>query len=171
MWAELSSEPSITCRHRSTPTMSTGSKWTCGHSESSFTSCWTWTTPSVHWLIIVESNPHLSIEKKRIELLKQSDGFSYKAAVEKSKKKLVQNCTPELEDLFARIFTKEPEDRINWVQIREHALFKKHFPVIAEASKILYSKKKADRFQEFVIRQSSIMKPPVKKKIEEVPKK
>lgn len=74
--------------------------------------------------------------------------------------------------MFSRIFTTDPEKRINWVQIREHDLFKKHFPVIAEASKILYGgKKKGDRFQEFVIRQSKIVKPPMKKKVEEVPKK
>ena len=76
-----------------------------------------------------------------MELLKQAENFSYKAAVEKSLKKSVQNCIPELEDLFSRIFTTDPEDRINWIQIREHQLFKKYFPVIPEASKTFYNKK------------------------------
>ena len=43
--------------------------------------------------------------------------------------------------LFSKIFTVDADDRITFYQIRSHPLFKKHFPVIEEASKILYTKK------------------------------
>ena len=76
-----------------------------------------------------------------------------------------------MEDLFSRIFTINPEERINWVEIREHALFKKHFPIIHESSKILYKKKGTDnRLVSFVQKKvSMIVKPPKKEepKVEE----
>ena len=39
------------------------------------------------------------------------------------------------------MFELEPDDRITFSDIRRHPVFLKHFPVVAEASKILYSKK------------------------------
>ena len=39
------------------------------------------------------------------------------------------------------MFELEPDDRITFSDIRRHPVFIKHFPVVAEASKILYSKK------------------------------
>jgi hypothetical protein len=53
----------------------------------------------------------------------------------------MDNCTNETEDLFKKIFNTNAEDRISFHDIRQHPLFKKYFPVIEEASKILYSKK------------------------------
>lgn len=52
-------------------------------------------------------NPHLQIEQKREELIKQSSVFSYAEAVKRSKKKVMENCTPETEDLFKRLFNPE----------------------------------------------------------------
>lgn len=51
-------------------------------------------------------NPHLEGNKELLgqELIKQATNFSYKEFVNKSKYKCVENCTPEMEDLFARIF-------------------------------------------------------------------
>ena len=40
------------------------------------------------------------------------------------------NCTPEVEDFFTKIFKLDTEERLDFVQLREHPLFKKHFPVI-----------------------------------------
>ena len=45
----------------------------------------------------------------------ESRDFSYKRCVQKSKKKLMQNCTPEMEDLFKRIFEEDPEERITFL--------------------------------------------------------
>lgn len=39
------------------------------------------------------------------------------------------------------MFDLDPDNRINFSDIRRHPIFAKHFPVVAEASKILYSKK------------------------------
>lgn len=61
--------------------------------------------------------------------------------MKKSKKKNMENCTEEIEDLFRRIFDSDAESRIGWVEIREHPVFRKHFPVITEDSKIIYKNK------------------------------
>jgi len=61
--------------------------------------------------------------------------------VQTSKKQLVGNCTSDLEDLFKQMFNTNGDDRITFSEIRKHPIFAKHFPVVAEASKILYSKK------------------------------
>ena len=75
-----------------------------------------------------------------------------------------------MEDLFSRIFTVDADSRIGWVQIREHDIFKKHFPIIPEASRIVYKNKGTDnRFQSFIERRSVMIKPP--QKIEEPIKK
>lgn len=39
------------------------------------------------------------------------------------------------------MFDLDPDNRITFSDIRKHPVFVKHFPVVAEASKILYSKK------------------------------
>ena len=39
------------------------------------------------------------------------------------------------------MFDLDPDNRITFSDIRRHPIFAKHFPVVAEASKILYSKK------------------------------
>lgn len=39
------------------------------------------------------------------------------------------------------MFDLDPDNRITFSDIRYHPLFKKHFPVVNQASKILYSKK------------------------------
>lgn len=56
--------------------------------------------------------------------------FSYKKAVEGSKKKLMQNCTADVEDLFRKIFNPDGEERITFLKIRSHPLFSKYFPVV-----------------------------------------
>lgn len=61
--------------------------------------------------------------------------------MEHSKKKIIQNCTNEVEDLFKKIFNPNSDDRITFAKIREHPLFAKYFPVADNASKILYGKK------------------------------
>lgn len=49
------------------------------------------------------------------------------------------------------MFDLDPDNRITFSDIRRHPIFAKHFPIVAEASKILYSKK-------FQPSQSKIMK-------------
>jgi len=39
------------------------------------------------------------------------------------------------------MFDLDPDNRITFSDIRYHNIFKKHFPVVNQASKILYSKK------------------------------
>ncbi len=39
------------------------------------------------------------------------------------------------------MFELDPDDRITFSDIRKHPVFQKHFPIVQEASKILYSKK------------------------------
>jgi serine/threonine protein kinase len=51
------------------------------------------------------------------------------------------NCTADVEDLFKKMFDLDPENRINFSDIRKHPVFAKHFPIVAESSKILYSKR------------------------------
>ena len=102
--------------------------------------------------IAVEINPHYEIERKEAELKKLAKNFSYKKSVENTKKKLLDNCTPETEDLFKKMFDIDAESRISFHDIRQHPLFKKYFPVIEEASKILY----AQKFQSKVIAKTKL---------------
>jgi hypothetical protein len=111
-----------------------------------------------------ELNPHWAPERKEVELKKLADNYSYSKAVAQTKKQMTVNCTPELEDLFKKIFDLEPDGRITFSDIRRHPVFAKHFPVVAEASKILYSKK----FQPSkIIKKSFINKLPSKKSEDE----
>ena len=57
----------------------------------------------------------------------------------KTRRKLEENNSKELEDLFSNIFCLE--DRITFSEIRQHAIFRHHFPGISEASVILYNAK------------------------------
>ena len=67
--------------------------------------------------------------------------FVFSTAVKGTKKKKLENCTPELDDLFSKIFNVDTDSRITFEEIRRHPIFAKHFPNIAEASKILYRNK------------------------------
>lgn len=53
----------------------------------------------------------------------------------------METCTPEVEDLFKRMFETEGEKRIAFSEIREHPLFKKYFPEGGASSAIVYKKK------------------------------
>lgn len=70
-----------------------------------------------------------------------AEKFVYSNAVQATRKRKTENCTPEVDDLFKRIFDTDPESRITFSDIRRHPVFAKLFPVVHEASKILYSKK------------------------------
>lgn len=48
------------------------------------------------------------------ELSKQAQQFSYKKAVKATSRKIEQNCTEHMEDLFKKIFTIDYEKRINF---------------------------------------------------------
>ena len=74
---------------------------------------------------------------------KIAKNFVYSNAVMATRKKRTENCTPEVEDLFKRMFEIDPEKRITFSEIRKHPVFAKHFSVVNEASKILYG----NRFQ------------------------
>lgn len=73
-------------------------------------------------------NSHSKPEQKRLDLIKYAKNFSYKAAVSNSSKKLMGNCTPEIEDLFKKMFDPDASKRINFAQIRLHPVFKEYFP-------------------------------------------
>jgi serine/threonine protein kinase len=86
-------------------------------------------------------NPHWLPERKEVELKKMASKFVFSAAVKATKKQKLENCTPEMDDLFRRMFDIDPDNRITFSDIRRHPVFAKHFPIVAEASKILYGKK------------------------------
>ena len=107
--------------------------------------------------LTVESSPHLEFQVQGQNLLDASKNFSYKDRVKKTKKKIEDNCTPEMEDLFAKIFEHDQNQRINFIQIREHPVFSKHFQIIEEKSRHLYKKK----FKPHQPQKSIIVKSPV----------
>ncbi|XP_031505878.1 uncharacterized protein LOC116268314 [Nymphaea colorata] len=113
--------------------------------------------------IFSELNPHWAPERKEVELKKLADNFSYSKAVAQTKKQITANCTPDIEDLFKKMFDLDPDNRITFSDIRKHPVFAKHFPVVAEASKILYSKK----FQPSKIVKKSFINKLTSKKSEE----
>ena len=80
--------------------------------------------------------------------------FVYSEMVKKSKKQKTENCSPEMDDLFRQMFDTDIDNRITFSDIRRHPIFAKHFPVVAEASKILYGKK----FQPSKIQKKSVLK-------------
>ena len=92
-------------------------------------------------MIYAELNPHWEPERKEVELKKMAAKFVFSNAVKATKKRRTENCSPEMDDLFSRIFNSDGDDRITFAEIRTHPVFVKHFPVVAEASKILYRTK------------------------------
>ena len=58
------------------------------------------------------------MEKKEADLKAAAKDFSYKKCVEQSKKKIMGNCTNEVEDLFKKIFNPNADDRITFSKIR-----------------------------------------------------
>ena len=96
--------------------------------------------------------------------MRQAKNFSYTKSVEKSKKKIMDNCTPQVEDLFAKIFTIDAEERINFADIRSHPVFSKYFPEVSTQSKILYKgkNKNKNRQSNYLYMRSSVIKTPFK---------
>lgn len=86
--------------------------------------------------------------------------FVFSNAVKATKKKRTENCSPSMDDLFSRIFNSDADNRITFAEIRSHPIFVKHFPVVAEASKILYRNK----FQSKIVKPGN--KKPKEKKAE-----
>ena len=60
------------------------------------------------------------MEEKAKELKKQATDFSYRKAVMKTKKKIEENCTEEVEDLFKKMFSVYTNKRITFAEIRQH---------------------------------------------------
>ena len=85
--------------------------------------------------------------------------FVFSNAVKGTKKKRTENCTPDMDDLFNRIFDVDVDNRITFEEIRRHPVFAKHFPSIPEASKILYRGK----FQSKIVKGGNVKKPKEKK--------
>lgn len=73
-------------------------------------------------------NSHVILTERTEILRKLAKNFSYKEAVKASKKKKMDNCTPEIEDLFKKMFEVDIAKRITFAEIREHPVFKKYFP-------------------------------------------
>ncbi len=65
-------------------------------------------------IINSEISPHFQFQKKRLDLIKQTTNFSYQETVEKSKKKFMNNCNKDVEDLFYRMFDPNPKKRITF---------------------------------------------------------
>ena len=95
----------------------------------------------LYFIINIELNPFWSLEEKYKELYKQAENFSYRNKVMKTRKKISENCTDEIEDLFKKMFSAKVEKRITFSEIRQHPVFLKHFPQASEESKILYMTK------------------------------
>lgn len=76
----------------------------------------------------------------------------------------MDNCTPQVEDLFTKIFTIDAEERINFADIRSHPVFSKYFPEVSTQSKILYKgkNKNKNRQSNYLYMRSSVIKTPLK---------
>jgi serine/threonine protein kinase len=61
--------------------------------------------------------------------------------VANTRKKVLSNCTDEVEDLFRKIFRLDQEKRITFSEIRQHPVFIKNFPKSSPESLILYKTK------------------------------
>lgn len=67
------------------------------------------------------------------------------------------------------MFHPEGEKRITFAEIREHPVFKEHFPTIEQHSRILYKTNKVDRYGSFVqMRRSMINNNLPKKEVKKV---
>lgn len=73
-------------------------------------------------------NPYWTLDDKYKELRKQAEKFSYRKAVANTKRKNLENCTDEVEDLFRKIFRIDQEKRITFSEIRQHPVFAAYFP-------------------------------------------
>lgn len=71
--------------------------------------------------------------------MKQAKNFVYSQAVAKTSRKIKENCTKDMDDLFSKIFELDPKKRINFSDIRQHPVFKPYFPN-QEKSKIYFNK-------------------------------
>lgn len=69
-----------------------------------------------------------------------------------------------MEDLFKKMLHPDGHKRINFVEIREHPVFKELFPVIESQSRILYKSKKLNRYDTFLQGVRSGINQPAKKK-------
>ena len=74
----------------------------------------------------------------------------------------MENCHPQVDDLFSKIFTPDKKGRITFLEIRTHPLFAEHFPELSYRSTILYKKGKKeevveifDKAQSFVLKKKS----------------
>jgi hypothetical protein len=53
-----------------------------------------------------------------MELRKMADNFVYSHVVQATRKRKIENCTPDVEDLFKRMFATDPKKRITFFEIR-----------------------------------------------------
>lgn len=62
--------------------------------------------------------------------------------VKKSNRKITENCTPETEYLFSRVFEFDPHKRIDFHELKELEMFKEFFPEddAYTTSSIMYKK-------------------------------
>ena len=86
-------------------------------------------------------NTYLPQKKKCSQLKKLAENFDFEISVKRTKKKKMENCTPEMKDLFKRIFNLDVNKRITFTEIRQHPVFAKHFSIISQDSLLLYKKK------------------------------
>jgi hypothetical protein len=61
--------------------------------------------------------------------------------VANTQKKVLSNCTDEIEDLFRKIFRLDQEKRITFSEIEQHPVFIKNFPKPSPKPLILYRTK------------------------------
>ena len=62
----------------------------------------------------LELNPHWQPERKEVELKKMASKFVFSTAVKGTKKKKIENCTPDMDDLFNKIFNVDVDNRITF---------------------------------------------------------
>ena len=74
------------------------------------------------------------------EVRNMAKDFLFSEAVKRTQKKKIENCTPDMDDLFEKIFNPDPKNRLSFSDIRKHPVFSKYFPVVTQACKILYCK-------------------------------
>ena len=70
--------------------------------------------------------------------MKQAANFSYREKVQATKKAKMENCTPEVEDLFRQMFELDSSKRINFSDIRRHPVFAHYFPNVDETLSKIY---------------------------------
>lgn len=80
--------------------------------------------------------------RREIMDIKAKLPFSYSENVKKTFRKLIDNCNPQTEELFEKIFSFQPEKRMNFHDLKAHPLLAKYFKQDDEFthSSILYNK-------------------------------